>query len=61
MTAVLTSTYTLLLQLGGAGITPVPKDAPLTGIGFNLLQLGFFILVAGGIAGAIQQARQAAR
>jgi len=61
MTAVPTSAYSLFLQLVGTGITPVPKDAPLTGIGFNLLQLGFFILVAGGVAGAIQQARRAAR
>jgi hypothetical protein len=61
MTAVPTSSYVVLLQLGAPGITPVPKDAPLTGIGFNLSQLGFFILVAGGIAGAIQQARQPAR
>jgi len=42
------------------GIAYLPKDAPLTGIGFNLSQLGFFILVAGGVAGAIQQSRRAA-
>ncbi len=59
--AIPTSTYALEVVLAGTGITPAPKDAPLTGIGFNLSQLGFFILLAGGVAGAIQQARRAAR
>jgi hypothetical protein len=51
----------LFLNLGEPVIQEMPKDAPLTGIGINLLQLGFFLLLAGGVAGAIQQSRQAAR